>query len=115
MTALLEAHNMSAGYGTVPVVHALDLELHRGEIVALLGANGAGKSTTLFTLSGLIRPVGGTVLWKGEPARGSLHQRCQDGLGYVTEERSVFMGLTARENLRVGRCDRDHALRLWQL
>jgi len=113
VTALLEAHNMSAGYGSVPVVYDLDLELHPGEIVALLGANGAGKSTSLFTISGLIRPLGGTIMWKGKPARGGLHQRCRDGLSFVTEQRSVFMGLTARDNLRVGRCDRDYALDLF--
>jgi sulfate-transporting ATPase len=113
MPALLEARTMSAGYGAVPVVHGLDLELHPGEIVALLGANGAGKSTTLFTLSGLIKPLGGELFWKGAPARGSLHQRCRDGLAYVTEERSVFMNLSARENLRVGRCDRDYAVQLF--
>jgi sulfate-transporting ATPase len=113
MTALLQARKMSAGYSAVPVVHELDLDLRPGEIVALLGANGAGKSTTLFTLSGLIKPLGGELSWKGAPARGSLHQRCRDGLGYVTEERSVFMNLSARENLRVGRCDRDYALELF--
>ena len=100
MPAHLHARAMSAGYGAVPVVHDLDLELQPGEIVALLGANGAGKSTTLFTLSGLLKPLGGELDWKGAPARGSLHQRCRDGLAYVTDvkaieepERSRLLGL----------------------
>jgi sulfate-transporting ATPase len=113
VSALLEARALAAGWGTLPVVHDLDVAVEPGEIVALLGANGAGKTTSLFTLGGLLPPLGGEIWWRGSPAKGALHDRCQDGLAFVTEERSVFMALTARENLRVGRCDVSYALALF--
>ena len=103
MSALLEAVGLSAGHGGVPVVHDLDLEVHRGEVVVLLGANGAGKTTTLRTLAGAIPAVAGEVRWDGTSTSEPLHRRARRGLGLVTEERSVFMGLTAEANLRLGR------------
>ena len=72
-------------------------------MVALLGANGAGKSTTLLTLSGELAPTSGTVMWKGAPSRDPLYKRARNGLAFVTEERSVFMSLTCEQNLRLGR------------
>lgn len=102
MTALLEARRMAAGYGGRPTVHDVDLTVAPGEVVALLGANGAGKSTTLKTLAGVLAPLGGEVVWQGRATRAPLHRRARSGLGYVSEERSVFMQLTAAENLRVG-------------
>jgi branched-chain amino acid transport system ATP-binding protein len=101
--AALAAHDLDAGYGAVAAVRGLNLEVAAGEIVALLGANGAGKTTTLMTLAGAIPALGGEVLLAGERARGPLHRRARAGVVLVPEERSVFMGLTVRDNLRVGR------------
>jgi branched-chain amino acid transport system ATP-binding protein len=113
VSALLEAVALSAGHGGVPVVHELDLEVHPGEVVVLLGANGAGKTTTLRTLAGAIPPVSGEVRWDGKATTEPLHRRARRGLGLVTEERSVFMGLTAEANLRLGRGPVDAAIELF--
>lgn len=113
MAVLVEAEGLEAGYGSVVVVRDLDLRVNAGEVVALLGPNGAGKSTTLLTLSGDLPPLGGTVRWRAEATKAPLHARARRGLSLVTEERSVFMGLTARENLRVGCRDIEPALELF--
>jgi branched-chain amino acid transport system ATP-binding protein len=113
MTPLLEARGLSAGYGSLAAVRELDLHVDAGEIVALLGPNGAGKTTTLKTLAGALPPLGGEVLWKGEPTRESIQRRARRGLAYVPEERSVFMGLTAAENLRVGDGPQSKAIELF--
>ena len=105
MTVLLEARDLSVGYGEVAVIHELDLEVRAGEIVVLLGPNGAGKTTTMLTLAGELVPTSGEVFWRGEPTTSPLHQRAKDGLALITEERSVFMNLTVAENLRVGGAD----------
>lgn len=111
--ALVEVANLRAGYGEAAVVRDLYLEVRKGEIVALVGPNGAGKTTTLLTIAGELAPLGGTITFSGDTRRRRLHQRARAGLGLVTEERSVFMGLTTLENLRVGRGDIDFALDLF--
>ena len=113
MSALIEAKGLSAGYHGQPVVRDLDLEVQPGEMVALFGPNGAGKTTTLLTLAGELAPIGGTILMDGKPAPALLHKRARNGLAFVTEERSVFMEMTVDENLRVGRVDKAHALKLF--
>jgi branched-chain amino acid transport system ATP-binding protein len=113
MTAVIEARGLTAGYGGVPVIHGIDLVVNAGEVVALLGANGAGKTTTLLALSGELPLIEGVVEFDGGPCRAPLHQRARRGLAFVTEERSVFKGLTVAENLRVGDCDEDGALSLF--
>jgi branched-chain amino acid transport system ATP-binding protein len=110
---LLEAVDLSAGYGSLAAVRNLSLHVGAGEIVALLGANGAGKTTTILTLSGELPPIGGEVRWLGEPATRPLHVRARQGLSLVTEEKSVFMGLSVAENLRLGRGDPALALELF--
>lgn len=112
-STLLETDALKAGYGSVTVVHGLDISVAPGEVVALLGANGAGKTTTLLTLSGEIPALGGRVRVHGRPTTAPLHRRARSGMAFVTEERSVFMGLTAEENLRVGRGDLNMALELF--
>ncbi len=102
MTPLIEARGMSAGYGGQPVVHDLDLAVGPGEVVCLLGPNGAGKTTTLLAMSGELPPLGGAVLFEGEPTTAPLYRRARAGLAYVTEERSVFKSLTGFDNLRAG-------------
>ena len=113
MTALLEAKALTAGYQGVPVVHGIDLEVHAGEVVALLGPNGAGKSTTILALSGDLKPMDGEVHVNGAMVKAPLHRRVRQGLSLVTEERSVIMGLTARENLALGRGPIDLAIDLF--
>ena len=99
--ALIEARNLSAGYGKMAVVHGIDLRVAPGEVVALIGANGAGKTTTLLTLAGELAPMEGEVHFLGRPTRAPMHARCRNGLGYVTEERSVIMDMSVADNLKL--------------
>jgi sulfate-transporting ATPase len=94
-------------------VRDLDLRVDAGEVVALLGPNGAGKTTTISTLSGELRALGGEVRFLGERTDAPLHARARKGLGVVSQERAVLMDLSARENLRVSRCDMDRAIALF--
>lgn len=100
---LLEAVGITAGYDGIPAVRGVSLHVRPGEVVALLGANGAGKTTTLLTMAGEVPLQSGEVRWCGAKARGPLFKRARAGLGLLTEERSLFMGLTVQENLRLGR------------
>ena len=84
------------------MISDLDLEVHSGEMVALLGINGAGKTTTVRALSGQIKPTAGVVSFLGQPTSAPLHRRAKAGMRVITEERSAFMGLTTAENLRLG-------------
>ncbi|MDD9368561.1 MAG: ATP-binding cassette domain-containing protein [Acidimicrobiales bacterium] len=102
---LIECVGLSAGYGSMAVVRDLDLHVAAGEVVALLGANGAGKTTTLLTLAGELPPIAGEVRLDGVPTSAPMHVRCRQGLSFLTEKRSVIMGLTARENLRLADVD----------
>jgi branched-chain amino acid transport system ATP-binding protein len=111
--AVLEARDVSAGYGPQPVITNINLEVRPGEVVALLGPNGAGKTTTLLALSGELPPLSGQVLLDGTSTKSPLYKRSRNGLMFVTEEKSVFMGLSARDNLRVARVDTDAALSLF--
>jgi branched-chain amino acid transport system ATP-binding protein len=113
MSALVEARGLCAGYLGSAVVRDLDLEVRPGEVVALLGPNGAGKTTSLLTLAGDLPPVSGRLLMHGRSTRSPLHRRAARGVALVSEERSVFMGLTARENLRVGRAAVERVLALF--
>ncbi|HEY2655650.1 MAG TPA: ATP-binding cassette domain-containing protein [Solirubrobacteraceae bacterium] len=113
---LLAARDMAVGYYEHPVVRGIDLELRPGEVVALLGANRAGKTTTLLGLAGAIQPLEGEVYWLGErvSTRVPLDKRAKQGLGFLTDERAVFQQLTVAENLRVdSACDADYVLRLF--
>jgi branched-chain amino acid transport system ATP-binding protein len=112
-TPVLEAKKMCAGYGPVEVVKDLDLVVHSGEVVALLGVNGAGKTTIVRALSGQLKPSGGQVWLRGRPTTAPLHKRVRDGMRLITEDRSVFMGLTTAENLRLGGQSRDACLELF--
>lgn len=109
----LEASQVTTGYGPQPVIHDLDIEVQRGEVVALLGPNGAGKTTTLLALSGELPLHSGEVRIDGATTTASLHLRAMAGLMYVTEEKSVFMGLSARDNLRVAGVEVADALALF--
>ncbi len=99
----LKVRGLAAGYNGAAVVSDLDLEVHAGEVVALLGANGAGKSTTLLALSGVLAPLGGEVEWLGRTRMAPLHVRSRNGVAFVPESRSIISGLTTEDNLRLGR------------
>ena len=107
---IVEARGLTAGYGGTPAIHGIDLEARAGEVVALLGANGAGKTTTLLALAGEIAPISGTIAFHGDARRRRLHQRARQGLGFLTEERCVFMQLTGWQNLKLGRGRTEQAL-----
>ncbi|HWJ01080.1 MAG TPA: ABC transporter ATP-binding protein [Burkholderiales bacterium] len=101
---MLEARDLSAGYGRARILFGLDLAIDRGEVVALLGRNGAGKSTTLKALMGLIETRSGEVRFEGAHIeRHAPHEIARLGLGYVPEDRRIFTDLTVAENLEVGR------------
>jgi branched-chain amino acid transport system ATP-binding protein len=113
LVPVLEARQMCAGYGAVEVIKDLDLVVHAGEVVALLGVNGAGKTTIVRTLSGQLKPSAGEVWLKGSRTTAPLHKRVRQGMRLITEDRSVFMGLTTAENLRVADQSRDRCLQLF--
>lgn len=103
MSGALEVAGLCCGYGGIPVVRDLALEVHAGELVVLLGRNGAGKTTSLLTISGVLPALAGEVRFEGTVTRAPLHERIQAGMGLITDDRSVFFSLTVRENLRLGR------------
>jgi len=101
---LIEARGLESFYGRAQILFGVSLTVARGEVVALLGRNGAGKSTTLKTLMGLVPPMAGEVRFDGVRVHGRPpYAVCRTGLGYVPEERRVFAELTVEENLEVGR------------
>jgi branched-chain amino acid transport system ATP-binding protein len=107
---VLELRDLQAGYGAVTALRGISIDVRQGEIVALLGANGAGKSTTLRVVSGLIRPWRGTVTFEGTPVhRMKPEAIVRRGIAHVPEGRRVFPGLTVRENIRLGATIRDDA------
>jgi len=100
---MLRLEGIDAGYGRVTALHGVSLEVRPGELVSLIGANGAGKSTTLRTISGLLKPSGGRLSWDGEDITG-LGPRAilARGIAHCPEGRRVFPFLTVRENLEMG-------------
>lgn len=100
---MLEVKNLSVHYGMIQAVRNVNFKVNEGEIVSLIGANGAGKSTILKTLSGLIHPSEGEIVYLGENiASTSAKQIVEKGLVQVPEGRHVFPGLTVKENLELG-------------
>jgi branched-chain amino acid transport system ATP-binding protein len=110
---LLEARDLTAGYGDLAAVRNVCLKLREREIVAIFGPNGAGKTTTLKTLAGALPPLSGEVLWKGKTTRAPLFRRVRDGMGFVPEERSIIARLNVRDNLRLGRGQMADAIKLF--
>jgi branched-chain amino acid transport system ATP-binding protein len=111
--AAIEAIGVSAGYGHVPVLTDVSLYVRPGEIVALVGANGVGKTTTLLTLAGEVPLTKGEVRIDGVPTRRSLHRRARAGLRMITEDRAVFMSLNVADNLRLAHKSIDEPLELF--
>ncbi|HEY2652880.1 MAG TPA: ABC transporter ATP-binding protein [Solirubrobacteraceae bacterium] len=113
MSALLQTKDLAVGYQGNPVVRDLNLEVKAGEVVAILGSNGAGKTTTLMAIAGRLKPLAGSIAFDGRNERKPLHARAREGLSFVTEERSVFMRLSARDNLRVAGVEPEDACALF--
>jgi branched-chain amino acid transport system ATP-binding protein len=100
---MLRLSNVSAGYGVVTALRKVDITLEAGEVVALIGSNGAGKSTALRTISGLLRPTTGTIEFQGEVITNlSPEQIVARGIVHVPEGRRVFPRLSVHQNLTVG-------------
>ena len=101
--ALLEIRGLEVRYGAIQALHGIDLTVEKGEIVTLIGGNGAGKSTTLRTISGLIRPTAGSITLDGKSILGlPPHRVLRLGIAHAPEGRGIFPGLTVDENLAVG-------------
>jgi len=110
--ALLTIENLSVHYGAIKALHGVSIAVEPGEIVTLIGANGAGKSTTLRAVSGLVKPSGGTITFDGKSLAGlAPHKILRLGLAQVPEGRGIFPNLTVDENLDLGafaRADRKN-------
>jgi branched-chain amino acid transport system ATP-binding protein len=100
---MLAAKDLVVSYGAVEALHGISFEVKKGEIVTLVGANGAGKSTTLRAVSGLVAPRSGTVSFDGADVTGmAAHRLVRRGLCHVPEGRHIFTAMTVRENLELG-------------
>jgi len=100
---MLRVENLAVNYGMINAVRGVNFEVNKGEIVSLIGANGAGKSTILRTISGLIKPASGTLTYEGQNITKTNAQKIvQLGISHVPEGRHVFKGLSVRENLEMG-------------
>lgn len=101
--SLLEVKDLRAGYGSLPVLQSISLEVDQGETAVLLGLNGAGKTTTVLTLAGLLQPWEGEVTFDGKDVTGEDPRKLvADGIVLVPEGRHVFPQLTVAQNLRMG-------------
>ncbi|NJL32045.1 MAG: ABC transporter ATP-binding protein [Phycisphaerales bacterium] len=121
---LLELRNLVVHYGAIQALHEVSLKVHQGRVVALLGANGAGKSTTLRTISGLLTPTRGEVIYQGKNLRGQAAEEiARAGIAHVPEGRGIFANLSVEENLELGaylrgsrrhwQQDFDHAMEMF--
>jgi branched-chain amino acid transport system ATP-binding protein len=100
---LLEVKDLNTYYGESHVLQDMSLSIEQGEIVALLGRNGMGKSTALKSIIGLVKPKSGSVIYKGKDLTGFFPFKvAREGIGYVPEERRIFPNLSLLDNLRIG-------------
>jgi len=107
---LLQIEGLAVRYGNVEALHGISLQVGEGEIVTILGANGAGKSTTLRTVSGLLKPAAGAIRFAGSPVHHlPAHKLVGMGIAQSPEGRRIFGTLTVRENLALGAFTRDDA------
>jgi branched-chain amino acid transport system ATP-binding protein len=103
VTALLEVEDLRVAYGKIEAVKGISFSVEAGQVVTLIGTNGAGKTTTLRTLSGLLRPIGGRILFDGQPIdKVPAHKIVALGLAHSPEGRHIFPRLTIEENLKLG-------------
>ncbi len=107
---MLEVRDLSVRYGAIEALHGLSINVEQGQIVTLIGCNGAGKSTTLRSISGLLKPSKGRILFEGRPIAGMApHQIVRLGLAQAPEGRGIFSNLTVEENLEMGAFARKDA------
>ena len=100
---MLKLDNIHISYGPIEALKGIDIEVEHGEIVCLIGSNGAGKSTTLMTISGILRPFTGDIIFNGKSIKGiPPHRIVEMGISQVPEGRRVFPKLTVKENLEMG-------------
>ncbi len=100
---MLEVRGLESGYGEMQVLWGVDLKVEKGSITVVLGANGVGKSTTLKTIFGIVKPWKGEVLFDGEDVTNlKPHEKVERGMAYVPEGRHIFPAMTVEENLRLG-------------
>ena len=103
MNEILSIHDLSVNYGGIEAVKGISFDVHEGEIVTLIGANGAGKSSTLRTIAGLVKPSGGMINFRGDNITGrDATTIVKKGITLVPEGRHIFPDLTVLENLKVG-------------
>ena len=103
MKELLKITDLKLNYGMISAIKGIDLSVGEGQIVAILGANGAGKTSTLKVISGLLKPSGGEIIFDGQNIAGKpAHKVVKQGIMQSPEGRFVLVGLTVEENLRVG-------------
>jgi branched-chain amino acid transport system ATP-binding protein len=122
--ALLEIRDLHVHYGAIHALQGINLRVEAGQIVTLIGSNGAGKSTTLRAISGLLRASGGRIVFDGQSIAGrAAHRLVEIGIAHAPEGRGIFANFTVEENLEIGayarrdragiRADREHALELF--
>ena len=100
---LLDVADLKVSYGAISALKGISLKVGKGEAVALIGANGAGKTSTLRAVSGMLKPVGGRITLRGQDVTGvKAHQMVPKGLAHAPEGRGIFPNLTVRENLDLG-------------
>ena len=100
---MLSVYNRAVNYGGITAVQGVSFEINEGEIVSLIGANGAGKTTILKTISGLLKPVSGTITYEGKQIQKEKAPKIvAQGISQVPEGRHIFPGLTVKENLQMG-------------
>jgi branched-chain amino acid transport system ATP-binding protein len=108
--ALLEVNDINVYYGSIHAIKGISFEVNEGEIVTLIGANGAGKSTTLNTISGLLRPRSGDIMFDGESLlHVPAHKTINKGIALCPEGRRVFLNMSVRDNLEMGAYTRSDA------
>lgn len=113
---MLEVRGLAAGYGRAQILFDVGLELRAGEVAVLAGRNGAGKSTTLKAIMGLVRPLSGEIVFQGRRIDGlEPFEIARVGLGYVPEDRRIFTDLSVAENLEVGRRPARAGLPAWTI
>ena len=106
---MLKVENIKVSYGHIAALRGVSFTVESGEIVALIGSNGAGKTTALSTISGLLRPTSGRIVWKGEEIQKSpVEAIVASGVAHCPEGRRIFPGLTVLENLIAGTASRPN-------
>ena len=99
---MLKVENLSVNYGHIEALKNVSVDVKKGQICSIIGANGAGKSTLLKTISGLVKPVSGSIIFEGRPLPKKAHKIVAEGIVHVPEGRKTFSGLTIEDNLLVG-------------